>query len=102
MTMELIDELKLELAECDDCGAQPGEYHVMGCDRERCPRCGGQLLLCLMCRCPESMPEEHWPPALDDRLPWTGYPAGVMECRQFGWFAKRHLFWAGLHFVRSP
>ena len=28
---------------CHDCVAIKGEYHVPGCDVERCPQCGGQL-----------------------------------------------------------
>ncbi len=31
---------------CHDCGAIRGEYHVPGCDWERCPGCGGQAMGC--------------------------------------------------------
>ena len=31
---------------CHDCGAPYGTYHHPGCDAERCPRCGGQLISC--------------------------------------------------------
>ena len=31
---------------CTDCGAKHGFYHHVGCDCERCPICGGQLLTC--------------------------------------------------------
>ena len=31
---------------CGDCGAKYGFYHHDGCDCERCPVCGHQLLSC--------------------------------------------------------
>jgi hypothetical protein len=34
---------------CGDCHALEGEYHELGCDLERCPFCGGQLISCECC-----------------------------------------------------
>ena len=31
---------------CHDCGVIKNQYHVNGCDVERCPVCGGQLIFC--------------------------------------------------------
>lgn len=31
---------------CHDCNAPEGGVHHPGCDTERCPNCGGQLLSC--------------------------------------------------------
>ena len=31
---------------CHDCAAAKGQFHVPGCDMERCPVCGGQAMLC--------------------------------------------------------
>lgn len=31
---------------CHDCNIVHGNYHHPGCDVERCPKCGGQLISC--------------------------------------------------------
>jgi hypothetical protein len=31
---------------CHDCGCPDGGFHHPGCDAERCPMCGGQLISC--------------------------------------------------------
>lgn len=34
------------IAHCHDCDAAEGEQHLYGCDMERCPFCGAQLIGC--------------------------------------------------------
>jgi len=31
---------------CHDCNVKIYGYHHLGCDMERCPKCGGQLISC--------------------------------------------------------
>ena len=40
------EQLPEDIEVCHDCNARIGEYHHPGCDMERCPKCGCQLISC--------------------------------------------------------
>lgn len=40
---------EIEITFCHDCGCEEGELHAFGCDVERCPFCGNQLIGCHCC-----------------------------------------------------
>lgn len=90
---------------CQDCGAREGALHDRGCDRERCPFCGEQLLACgcgykklgfdydrdeLFCGLPidiyhNGLPEdlqEKWNTILEEkgRVPYIHYPRFCARC----------------------
>lgn len=45
-------------ARCGDCGVMPSRFHHPGCDVQRCPLCGGQMLSC-GCRFDEDGPSDE-------------------------------------------
>src|SRR5947209_8780073 len=83
---------------CGDCHALEGEYHELGCDLERCPFCGGQLISCDCCYeilningSPRTRvyefgltPEQRkqWERTLNDkgRVPFIMYPNMCVKC----------------------
>jgi hypothetical protein len=36
---------------CPDCGVAPNGFHHTNCDQEKCPRCGGQFIVCQIVGC---------------------------------------------------
>lgn len=73
----------IELRDCHDCGAKPGEPHQDGCDMARCLITGQQLIQC--------GGEEHeykgrWYGEHDGDCGhdiWTGESNGCAECREY-------------------
>lgn len=96
-----------DLKSCHDCAAKPGELHEYGCDTERCPFCGGQLITCgclykKLGMDRDNLPEDIYNDGPTDemeekflamlneakRLPWTGMWPGEAECREYGFWSK--------------
>ncbi len=100
-----------ETKNCHDCGVEPGQVHVHGCDVERCPVCGYQLIGCAciyqICGMDyESLEQDHpdiynngateemeakfdaHVAELGGYLPWTGTWPGSEEAAALGWFSK--------------
>lgn len=71
----------LEKTSCHDCAAKPGVLHSPGCDVERCPRCGGQIISC------ECFTDDTWPKD-EERLIWTGIWPGCEEAIELGLWSK--------------
>ena len=63
---------KINMTDCPDCGAKPGQAHEDGCDIERCSVCGGQRL---QCDC-----DGHDPAFAR----WSGFWPGYLEAEAIG------------------
>lgn len=82
---------------CHDCGVDPNNFHINGCDVERCPNCGRQSISC-DCEDSETVFEDSQDNSFSfrvfnrdisrKRLKWSGEWPGEKECREFGWYSK--------------
>jgi hypothetical protein len=63
---------KTEEHRCHDCGVKEGGIHKLGCDMERCPFCGGQLI---SCDCPYKVLGLDF----DISKPFCGLPQAIYE-----------------------
>ena len=65
----------MELKNCHDCNAKPGEPHKDGCDTEVCSVCGGQRIQC-----------EPWECVDHDKVfaRWSGIWPGKAEAEYMG------------------
>lgn len=67
---------------CHDCAVIKGEFHVPGCDVERCPSCGGQVLGC-ECEWPSNSNRK---PSSKELKPFSAkQPRIVAARRKFRW-----------------
>lgn len=75
---------------CHDCGIRQGHIHQFGCDVERCPFCGGQLISCdcmskLLNIQGDTHTSGHEDAFLDllnekGRVPYIAYPSICAKC----------------------
>lgn len=61
-----------EVGTCHDCAVKEGEIHEYGCDMERCPFCGGQLITC-------DCIYKHFYPNFNPKSRNSGLPEDVYE-----------------------
>jgi hypothetical protein len=61
---------------CGDCGTKEGQLHILGCDMERCPFCGNQLI---SCQC------GYKKPGIDVSPGSWAYSHGLTEAQQEDW-----------------
>lgn len=76
-----------EQKRCHDCGVKEGQLHEGGCDMERCPFCGGQLIGCDCCYEKLGLFDREKYDASTSFLPPEIYSGGLTEEQSDRWDA---------------
>ena len=71
---------------CHDCGALEGELHEYGCDMERCPFCGGQLITCDCAYEKLGLVDKEKYPRTNGLSPWI-YENGLTDEQREHWIS---------------
>jgi hypothetical protein len=69
----------LQRETCHDCDVEEGQLHLPGCDMERCPFCGGQLISCGCVRNEDEF-ETKLEHEAKQRVPFVLYPNLCVRC----------------------
>lgn len=69
---------------CHDCGCHEGRLHEMGCDMERCPFCGNQLISCFCCYYMLDLVDDETYPDTDGLSPDI-YENGLSDEQERAW-----------------
>lgn len=78
---------------CHDCSAEVGKEHMLGCDTERCPRCGMQLISCVCFTKYTEGGDAEWDLEglnREGRIPWTGimFEREMKYCEKYNYWTK--------------
>lgn len=73
---------------CHDCGVEEGQYHLLGCDMERCPFCGNQLLVCDCALTELGLYDNEKYDASTDFLSPEVYEQGLTDEQQIQWLRR--------------
>lgn len=93
MPKELLKDT--ERTNCNDCSAAIGEEHIIGCDIERCPRCGMQLIGCVCFTKYTESGEAEWDIIglnREGREKWSGisFEREMKYCEKWNYWVKWH------------
>lgn len=69
-----------------DCGAVEGQLHEFGCDMERCPFCGGQLVSCFCLYRHLGIEDKQKYTSATSYLPSEIYENGVTDEQWAAWY----------------